>query len=104
VANTSDFYRVARVVGKWPCFFRMPVALHYALAWFWERTMNVPLISHAQVRILSEGLVYPLPTCDPLPEDLQPTLRFTEQRILDGLPEPRRFGIRDCRCLAASSD
>ena len=95
--------RVARVVRKRPRFFRLPVALHYALAWFWERTMNVPLISLAQVRILSEGLVDPLPACDTLPKDMQPALRFTEQRILDGLPEPRPFGIRDCRCLATVS-
>lgn len=91
--------RVARVVGKKPVFFRMPVALHYLLAWLLEQTMAIPLISIAQVRILSEGLVQPLACGDSLPHDLAPETPFSETQIRRGLPPAEPFGLRDCRCL-----
>jgi NADH dehydrogenase len=53
--------RVAEVVGKRPLTFRMPVWFHRAFAWACERTMRVPLVSTAQVRMLAEGLTEPLP-------------------------------------------
>jgi NADH dehydrogenase len=90
--------RVARVVGKRPWFFRMPLWFHYDLGWFMERIMTIPLVSIAQVRILSEGIVEPLPTAENLPDDLQPSTRFSEQQIRNGLPEAKAFGLADLRC------
>jgi hypothetical protein len=90
--------RVASVVDRRPLFVRMPIAFHYALAWFAERVMHVPLVSIAQVRILSEGLVEPTGDVTPLPDHLVPRRAFTPARILAGLPEPAPFGCGDLRC------
>lgn len=95
--------RVADAVGKRPLFFRAPVFFHYLLGWFLERGMRTPLVSLAQVRILSEGVTeVPFPL-DELPDDLQPSLRFTTSQIQKGLPEPGGFGWKDVRCCAATS-
>lgn len=89
--------RVARVVGKQPLMFRMPVWFHYLFAWSAEQVMTIPLVSLAQVRMLAEGLVEPSFPCDPLPEDLRPKTRFTDDQIRKGLPEAAPFGLRDIR-------
>lgn len=98
--------RVARVLDKRPLFVRVPVAFHYTLAWLCERTMCVPLVSLAQVRILSEGVVEPAPPCPLVPDDLTPRLTFSDAQIRAGLPRPGPFTIGDLRCcvqvLAAS--
>lgn len=91
--------RVARVVGKRPFMFPLPLWFHYALGWFCEKTMTVPLISIGQVRILSEGVVDPVPACGELPDDLKPRRRFTEEQIRAGLPAAKAFGLADCRCF-----
>ena len=57
-------HRVARVVGRHPVMFPMPVWLHYLLGWRVERIMNVPLVSTSQVRMLAEGLAESMPPCD----------------------------------------
>ena len=90
--------RVARVVGKRPFMFRMPLWFHRAFGWFCERTMVIPLVSSAQVRILSEGVVDPLPVCPAVPDDLKPQRAFTDDQIRAGLPEAKAFGPRDCLC------
>jgi hypothetical protein len=59
--------------------------------------MKIPLVARAQVRILSEGVTDAVPLFDPLPPDLAPRLRFTDDQIRRGLPEPGRFGVRDLR-------
>lgn len=87
--------RVARCTGTKARLMRAPVAFHYLLADFCEWTMKVPLVSRAQVRILSEGIVEPVLLCDPLPYDLKPTRHFTDEQICKGLPEPGPFGLRD---------
>ena len=92
--------RVAEVLGKQPRYFRAPVWFHYVLAYLCERTMKVPLIARAQVRILSEGVVEPALPCDPLPYDLKPTRRFTEEQIRRGLPTAEPFGMNDLRHCA----
>ncbi len=66
--------RVARVTGRRPWMFPLPVWFHYALGWCLERFMTVPLVSVAQVRML------------------------TEEQIRTGLPAPRAFTLRDIRC------
>jgi len=90
--------RVARVVGKQPLMFRMPVWFHYVLGWLCECLMTTPLVSMAQVRMLSEGLAEPCPPCASLPTELAPKTRFTEEQIRKGLPPAGPFGLRDLRC------
>jgi NADH dehydrogenase len=91
--------RVARAVGKRPLMFPLPLWFHYALAWICEKTMTIPLISIGQVRILSEGVVEPLPVCSEVPEDLKPRRCFTQEQIGAGLPEAKAFGLADFRCF-----
>jgi uncharacterized protein YbjT (DUF2867 family) len=90
--------RVGRVLGKCPFYVRMPVAFHYFLGWCLERAMTIPMVSLAQVRILSEGIVNAWPPVEDLPMDLMPATPFTDEQIRRGLPEPGRFGLRDLRC------
>jgi NADH dehydrogenase len=96
---TEAVRRVARAVNRRPLMFPLPVWWHYWFAWFCERTMRIPLISTAQVRILSEGLVEALPPCDELPDDLKPRRPFSDEQIRAGLPRAARFGLADCRFL-----
>jgi hypothetical protein len=100
---TEAVRRVARAVRKRPLMFPMPLWFHYAFGWFCEQTMTVPLVSLAQVRILSEGVVEPLPACDEVPEDLKPRRHFTDEQIQAGLPEAKAFGLADCRWLGFKS-
>lgn len=93
--------RVAKVVGRRAWIFPAPILFHRALAQVCEWTMKVPLVAKAQVQILVEGVVEPATLCDPLPDDLVPTRRFTADQIRSGLPEPGPFGLRDLRCCAA---
>ncbi len=90
--------RVARVVGRRPLTFRMPVWLHRGFAWICERVMHVPLVSAAQVQMLAEGLTEPLPPTPFITGDLAPHAMFTDDQIGHGLPEPKSFGLQDIRC------
>jgi NADH dehydrogenase len=90
--------RVARVTGRHPLMFPLPVWFHYVIGWFVERMMKVPLVSVAQVRMLSEGLAEPAPACEPMPADLAPRIPFSEEQIRRGLPSPGGFGATDLRC------
>lgn len=89
--------RVARVVGRRPLMFPMPVWFHYVLGWCVERVMTVPLVSVAQVRMLAEGLAEPCPPCDTLPPELAPKIPFSDDQIRRGLPAAGAFGLRDLR-------
>ena len=90
--------RVARVVGRRPLMFPLPLWFHYCLGWFVERVMTVPMVSVAQIRMLSEGLAEPFPPCDILPPELAPRIHFTEDQIRKGLPAAGPFSLRDIRC------
>ena len=92
--------RVARIVGRRPLMFPMPVWFHYALGWCVERIMRVPLVSVAQVQMLSEGLAESALACDPMPTALAPTARFGDDQIRKGLPAPGGFRLRDLRCCS----
>jgi NADH dehydrogenase len=92
--------RVARVVGRRPLIIPLPVVVQQLIALVAEVLMTVPLISLAQVRILAEGIVEPLPAADDLPVDLLPTTRFDEASIRAGLPPSGGFGRRDLRWCA----
>jgi hypothetical protein len=67
------------------------------MAHVFERTMKVPLVSLAQVRILSEGIVEAATPVAPVPYDLVPTRRFTTDQIRNGLPQPGSFCVGDLR-------
>ena len=88
--------RIARLNGKTPIIFPVPLWIHYAMAWVFERTMTVPLEAKAQVRILSESLVEPVLAPDALHAYLTPKTTFSDDQIRKGLPIPAKFGIRDC--------
>ena len=89
--------RVARVTGRRVWMLRAPVWTHFALAQVFEWTMNVPLVAKAQVRILSEGVVEPLPFANEVPRDLAPHRRFTDAQIASGLPPRGGFTLNDLR-------
>lgn len=93
--------RVAGVVGRRPLFVPLPIAAHQLVAIVAELLMTIPLISRAQVRILAEGTVEPLPSADDLPVDLLPATPFDEATIRAGLPAPGGFGRRDLRWCRA---
>src|SRR5688572_21097444 len=69
--------RVAEQVGKQPLMFPLPVWCHELMARVFECTMKIPLVSAAQVRILSEAVSEPSTPVTPVPYDLVPTRRFT---------------------------
>jgi NADH dehydrogenase len=87
--------RVGSVIDRHPLFVPLPLVAHRALAWCFEHTMTVPLVSAAQVRILSEGLVEPFLAPDALPDDFQPQTPFSCEAIRARLPEPDRFHRSD---------
>lgn len=93
--------RVGRVIDRNPLYLPTPIAIQRVIAWVAERMMKIPLLSLAQLKILSEGIVEALPACDELPGDLMPCTRFTASQIQKGLPEPGPFGLRDLRCCKA---
>ena len=88
--------RIARVANKKRLTFPVPVWVHYAMAWFFERTMTTPLAAKAQVRILSESLTEPTLAPDSIPAELLPATMFSDDQIRKGLPVPERFGMKDC--------
>src|SRR5207247_11400089 len=95
--------RVTRVfsgISKVILILSVTVWFHCILSLFIEWTMQIPLVAKAQVRILAEGVTEPVTPCHPLPPDLMPTRRFTEEQIRQGLPEPGPFGVRDLRHCA----
>lgn len=89
--------RVAAEVGRRVVVVPAPVAAHYALAQVTEWTMRVPLVSTAQVRMLSEGVTHATGPASRLPADLLPTLPFDSTQIRAALPRPGGFGWHDLR-------
>jgi NADH dehydrogenase len=97
----SDAVRlVAKAVGRRVLILPAPVWFHFALARFFERTMQIPLVATAQVRMLAEGFREPAPFADPPPPDLAPRRRFTIEQIRRGLPAPAAFRVGDLRCVS----
>lgn len=89
--------RVADVVNKQPLMFPLPVWCHQVLARVFECTMKVPLVSAAQVRILSEGVSEAASPVSTVPYDLVPTRRFSPEQIRSGLPHPAPFCVGNLR-------
>ena len=100
----SDAVRqVGRLIGKRMVIVPFPIFAHKILAWGFERAMSVPLISSAQVFMLSEGIVEVAPFGDELPADLQPRTMFTDDWIGARLPAAKGFGLKDLRCRVGRS-
>ncbi|HYM60203.1 MAG TPA: NAD(P)H-binding protein [Thermoanaerobaculia bacterium] len=95
--------RVAAILGRRVVTIPAPLWIHRALSRIFEWTMKVPLAASAQVRILSEGVVDPLPFAVAVPPDLAPRRMFTDEQIRRGMPPAERFGLRDLRCCWAES-
>lgn len=78
--------RIAKTMGK-PGLIVLPfpVFAQRLLAWV-SGMMPAPLVSASQVQMLADGISEPLPDSQPLPADLAPTARFTEEQIRKGLP------------------
>lgn len=93
--------RVGEVIGRHPLCLPTPLVIQKIIARVAEATMKIPLLSLAQLKILSEGIVEALPACETLPADLMPATRFTAEQIRKGLPEPGPFGLHDLRCAKA---
>jgi nucleoside-diphosphate-sugar epimerase len=93
--------RVAHTAGPRPIMFPLPVWFHYMLGWCLERMMAVPMVSVAQVRMLIEGLAEPALPCDPMPPELAPKMRFSDENIRRGLPAAGPFQLRYLRCCRA---
>lgn len=91
--------RIGEVIDRSPLMVPVPVRIHYGLAWMQEKTMQTPITSMAQVRMLAEGVTEPAPleVCEPLPADLQPDQPFSKERIEQGLSDIRRYGVSDLR-------
>ena len=97
--------RVAEATGRRPAFIRLPVPAHRLLALALEMAMTVPLIARAQVEILAESVVEPLPFADEPPSDLTPRTPFSLEVIRAGLPPAGGFGRADLRiCAACTSE
>jgi uncharacterized protein YbjT (DUF2867 family) len=94
--------RVAKVVGRKPLMMPLPLWFHRLFAVAAEALMRQPVVSRAQVRILSEGVVEPAADCEALPADLLPKVPFSEGRIREGLPEAGCYRCADLRCCAFS--
>ena len=90
--------RVATVVGRKPLAFPLPLWFHRLFAIAAELTMRQPVVSRAQVRILSEGVVEPAGDCETLPDDVLPRIPFSPEMIRAGLPDAGHYGLRDLRC------
>jgi NADH dehydrogenase len=90
--------RVAAVLDRRVLVLRAPVWAHVPLSVLFERTMRIPLVSRAQLRILAEGATDAVPAAAPLPSDLAPRRRFDDTQIRRGLPGPGPFGLADLRC------
>lgn len=88
--------RIAHAVGVRVLIVPAPMWLLNALAWIAERLMKVPIIAVAQARLLLEG-AEPGPLADPVPDELAPKTRLTDDTIRASLPARRRFGLRDLR-------
>ncbi len=78
--------RIANAMGKSSLIvLPFPVFAQRLLAWV-SGWMPKPLISASQVQMLADGISVPLPDSQPLPEELAPKTRFTEEQIRKGLP------------------
>jgi NADH dehydrogenase len=92
---------VGKALGKHVRLLRLPFSFLYAAGWLAEGLMTVPLISQAQVRILSEEVIAPVLALDSLPTDLVPSTPFNVQTIKGEMPDCAPFRLADFRWFAS---
>ena len=81
-------WRIAKAMGRSSLIvLPFPVFFHRILAFFSERFMPKPLITKSQVQMLADGISQPTLESVPLPDELKPRTRFTEEQIRKGLPK-----------------
>lgn len=80
-------HRIAKAMDKSIIVLPFPILFQRVLAWFSEGFMPKPLVTKSQVQMLADGISQPTPEAIPLPEDMQPKIRFTEEQIKKGLPK-----------------
>lgn len=68
--------RIGRQVGRKTLVLPLPLFAHRLLAGILEKLMPQPLVTKAQVVMLSEGLSTAAPECEALPQDLLPVTGF----------------------------
>lgn len=78
--------KVAKQLHKPIVVIPIPVAVQFALAKTMEATMKMPLVTVAQISMLSEGFDEAYGPVDPVPADLVPRTHFTDEAIRAGLP------------------
>lgn len=88
--------RIARVDGRSPVFFPVPLWMIRALAQVTEWTMVTPLVAKAQARMLGEGVTEPAPFAPEPPEEFRPRRSFSDERVRAALPIGR-FTLDDLR-------
>ena len=80
--------RIAKAMGKSSLIVMpFPIFFHRMLALISERFMPKPLITKSQVQMLADGISQPTPESVPLPDELKPRTRFSEEQIQKGLPK-----------------
>jgi uncharacterized protein YbjT (DUF2867 family) len=78
--------RIAKTMGKpFLLVVPFPVLFHRVLARI-SGMMPKPMISASQVQMLADGISEPLADSQALPDDLAPTILFTDEQIRKGLP------------------
>lgn len=90
--------RIARVAGRRPAYFPVPVWAVRALAQLTEWVMVVPLVAKAQAVMLAEGVSEPAPPAPEAPVGIRPSRPFSDERIRAAMPEGR-FGLDDLRVV-----
>lgn len=73
--------RVAKVKKKLALILPLPSVFHYTMASLMERISVDPLVTTAQISMLSDNMATPLKGCDLPPPDLQPQTFLTDEQI-----------------------
>lgn len=88
--------RIARVAGRRPAYFPVPVWTIRVLAQLTEWLMVTPLVAKAQARMLAEGVSEAAPPAPEAPVGIRPSRPFSDDSIRAALPEGR-FTLADLR-------
>ena len=72
---------LGRSRGVDPKVIPLPIFCHRLLAFASERMFSNPLVTSAQIQMLSEGMAQASPPFDPLPEDLAPATPFLSNAV-----------------------
>jgi len=91
--------RIARVAGRRPAYFPMPVWTIRVLAQLTEWLMVTPLVAKAQALMLAEGVSEAAPPAPEAPIGIRPSRPFSDDSIRAAMPDGR-FTLADLRLTA----